>query len=129
MGLLAMQVMPVADLYRHTLVYYELKEASLSEFFDFLKWHVDYVFYIILYVAGRLEIDFSIVRLLWVSVAYGIYFYIFNDVVSRKTSLSRKHYMLVFLFFIFYSSCGFGGRHAILFCQYFDGIGLFMSCI
>ena len=37
MGLLAMQVMPVADLYRHTLVYYELKEASLSEFFDFLK--------------------------------------------------------------------------------------------
>lgn len=102
MGLLAMQVMPVADLYRHTLVYYELKEASLSEFFDFLIWHVDYVFYIILYVAGRLEIDFSIVRLLWVSVAYGIYFYIFNDVVSRKSSLSRKHYMLVFLFFYFF---------------------------
>lgn len=102
MAIFAIYILPVADLYRHTLTYYELREYDLDTFLDFLKVRQDVIFYIVLYAFGTWGINFEFVRFLSVFIGYSAFFTIFFDCIQRFSFLDRKKYLLLFFAFFFY---------------------------
>lgn len=110
MGLFAIYFLPVADLYRHIVLYYELKDYEWRWFLDFIRTREDYLFYIALYVFGKANINFEFLRFLIVWSGYSIYFWIFIDYVKRNLLVDRKIYLLVFsIVFCYIPLFGLGG--------------------
>lgn len=102
MAVFSIYILPVADLFRHTLLYYELKDYEPSWFLDYLKTRPDFVFYIIVYLFGRIGINFEMVRFLSVFVGYLVYFEIFWDYLKRGFFEKKKDYLYVFIAFFLY---------------------------
>lgn len=102
MGLWSIWLLPTGDLYRHTLLYYELKEYDLAQFQDFLKFRPDCLFYILVYLFGKIGFHFEWIRFLSTFGGYALYFTIFFDYIKSHSVLTRKKYLFIFALFFFY---------------------------
>jgi hypothetical protein len=101
MGLCSVIYAPTTDLYRHTAAYLAYKDMSWETFRLFT--HLDVVLHYISFFFAKGGINFEIIRFLFSTTSYLIWFYIFRGAVRRNQTLSENQlwYMVCFVLVMF----------------------------
>lgn len=89
-------VPPRADLYRHYLNFFEIKQQNFNEVVDNLTF--DFFLPFIKYFVSHCGLDFEIIRLIFVSIPYLLFLNIYNYL---KTQNNDKENIIIFLYCIF----------------------------
>lgn len=99
MALCAFITPPFADLYRHTLMYFQYTTYGETPFFQ-SNGH-DFMLYTLSHYFARHDIPFEYVRAIFVFITYQIAFFLFRSIVdeSRLSEQQRKERFLLFLLF------------------------------
>jgi hypothetical protein len=101
MGLLAFLWIPSGDLSRIQEDFDIIESIEFLDIFNIIS--LDYAYNIILFVFGRLNLDFAHVRFIICIISYLLFFKIIKKIISNNSyiSLSKLNSFLVFLTFFF----------------------------
>lgn len=99
-AIVALFTPPFADIYRHTLLYFEFENYSDSIIQSNGN---DFIFYTLTNICARNGIPFEYVSFLFVFTCYQISFYLFKEILKNDmaTHWSRRKIFYVFLCFLF----------------------------
>lgn len=104
LGMISMiMVPPQGDLYRHAEVFYQIKELqSFRELFLFLTLNIkfDFLLYLFEFIIARLSFQFGIIQFSLISIAYGLFFHLYN-IECKQNALSKQRKIYLFLIIIF----------------------------
>lgn len=74
---------PQGDLFRHYMVYYQLKGKTLEYLFDYYS-NGDYLLRLSQFFAGKLNLGFEIVRLITVALSYYMLLTLYSDLKNQS---------------------------------------------
>ena len=110
-------VPPQGDLYRHAITFHQIEELqSLSELglFITINKKFDFLLYLLEFVVAKLSLQFGIVQFTLISIAYGLFFHLYN-IECEQTYLSnqrKKYLFLIILFSVPFIKISIGLRYA-----------------
>lgn len=101
LGFVALLYAPTHDLFRHNLLYYDFAGESISG----IVFRQDVLLYTLIAWFAKWNINFEIIRFLFVFFSYQMYFSLFYSIQRKNTSLNNKRisFLLFLLFIIFYT--------------------------
>lgn len=88
MALLAFLTAPVGDLYRHTIAYFMMETYTYNRFVSTIE--SDFIMQFLEYFMARHNIPYEYLRLVYTFIAYSIFNYIFNQLISGSDCQYRK---------------------------------------
>lgn len=107
MGLLGYLWVPSGDLYRYQLDFQYFKSLSFYAFANLPK--LDLILPWILFLVGKLGLNFEFVRLFICVISYLLYFKIYVDIIHTNKNLSESRSVSFFSFLMFFFFIGFAG--------------------
>ncbi len=90
---------PRADTYRHALVFYDIQTMDFDKAFNKYFRGGDIVLLVSDYIFSHLNLSFELLRLLFMSIAYGLALKLYN-LTCRHKSISVRNKWIVFWMFI-----------------------------
>lgn len=98
LGFVALLYAPTHDLFRHNLLYYDFAGESISG----IVFRQDVLLYTLIAWFAKWNINFEIIRFLFVFFSYQMYFSLFYSIQRKNTSLNNKRIsFLLFLLLLF----------------------------
>lgn len=91
---------PTADLYRHNMLYFEFHRMNVSQFFDYIETTPDFLYYLLSYLLSKVNINFEVIRFIFVFIAYKMSFRIYFDCMSRNKNIYEYHKMFFLIFYL-----------------------------